>query len=553
MNKKYFFIFVLLTILISLGSFVFFSRTQPKAYASAVIDNQASSNGSSTWSHTVGNSLNRILIVTATENVTAASFNNVPMTLYSSQTNNASASASIWYMPNPPIGTYTVRITGGTHAGSISLSNVNLATPFGVVGRAAAISYVDIEGGTYTLNELCRTTDPRQTCLDVLHVVTQVATASTSATMTNNGAQSLHWQQSGSQTKGGSMTPYTGSGVSGFTPMSWTLNGLGEGTFGWIGLTVPVNAVPLVPTGTPTPTPTLAPPPPPPPLAGGDITNLNFGIANFYPWIQGTCGNLRLDNGVSNPVPITAVGGALMMKQTASCASPGLLHGGTGPVSVSNGQISATNWLVGVPLYPEVYSSAPLSTSYSHLTAKAQAAGIPITNLGTVCTVGNCSLPVNLPSGVYHSPGNVTLQGINVLPNRRYIFLVGGDLLLQGNITIPQGVGSTATFASGRDILVAATVGVPPASSQVNLEGFYSAGRSFIINTAGNCNDLRLNIAGSIIANAARGGGAFQNNRDTCIAELQYPTVSISQRLDLLLVETPLLSEQTTITHEVAP
>jgi hypothetical protein len=85
------------------------------------------------------------------------------------------------------------------------------------------------------------------------------------------------------------------------------------------------------------------------------------------------------------------------------------------------------------------------------------------------------------------------------------------------------------------------------------LDGIFSTDQSFIAESTGDCTDQRLNIGGAVIANAGLSGGTFQNKRDICSFDGQYPTVSITQRLDLILNAAPFLTQQDLVSHEVAP
>lgn len=286
---------------------------------------------------------------------------------------------------------------------------------------------------------------------------------------------------------------------------------------------------------------------------GGNITNLSFGITNLKPWLQSTCGSIRNDNGITNPVPA----GLRALATSAACNAPGIAFSGDGSASFTPGQASNTNWVVGGLTYPEVYvSTAPgatLSLSYASLLAKQQHARLTTTNLSSICSLSSCTLPTNLPHGIYTANGNVTLNSYTFPANQNYIFLINGNLTITGPVLITAGSGATALFSASGNIVVNANVGVAANSTQTSIEGIYSTDRSFILPSAGTCTDLRLNIGGNIITNAARTGGSFQNNRDLCANDATYPTVSFTQRMDLLLNTPTFLQQQESLTTEVAP
>ncbi len=113
----------------------------------------------------------------------------------------------------------------------------------------------------------------------------------------------------------------------------------------------------------------------------GDINNLNFAITDSFPWIQTTCGDVRIDNGVTNEVPI----GQTMIKTNTSCTSPGVVFTGDTRAEFGKGQASSSNQVVGGTNYPEVYDAAKTQTvfsSYANLLGKAQAADITPISLG---------------------------------------------------------------------------------------------------------------------------------------------------------------------------
>jgi hypothetical protein len=280
--------------------------------------------------------------------------------------------------------------------------------------------------------------------------------------------------------------------------------------------------------------------------ATGDIKNLNFGISNVYPWVESTCGDVRQDNGIVDLLPA----GQYLVTTGAGCTTPGIVFTGDTGANFGQGQASTTNQVVGGLLYPEVFTPQ-LQTSYTYLLAKAQNAAILPTNLASVCTLSDCTLPANLPHGIYSAQGDVNLNAFTVSANQNYVFLINGNLAIQGNIIVP--VGSTALFTTAGNITVADTVGSQAGVTTANLDGWYIAGQSFIVNSAGRCKDLRLNIAGTVAVNALGNGGTLQNNRDLCGADLTDPAISFSQRLDFLLNAPEFLEQQSAISQEVAP
>lgn len=289
--------------------------------------------------------------------------------------------------------------------------------------------------------------------------------------------------------------------------------------------------------------------PTPAPYAPGNITNLNFGINNSYPWIQSVCGDIRIDNGITNKTPP----GQSTLTTGTACKTPGILFIGNGTSNLGQGQASENNWIVGGGTYPEVYTlnNSGIFSSYNYLTQKAQSAGLDITNLATVCTLTNCTLPNNLKKGIYQANGDVALNPYTFGNNSNYIFLINGNLTFKGNLITP--LSSTAIFSTSGNIIIPPTVGSPPTATSPNLSGIFSTDRALILPSNNNCTDLRLNVEGAIIVNAARTGSQLQNKRDLCADNGTYPTLSITQRLDFILNLPEMMKIQNTISQEVAP
>ncbi len=236
----------------------------------------------------------------------------------------------------------------------------------------------------------------------------------------------------------------------------------------------------------------------------------------------------------------------------ATCSTPPLAFSGDTNPTFGQGQTSSSNQTVGGSSYPELFSSpAVLATAYSSLLAKAQNASITPTDLASVCTLSNCTLPNNLAHGIYLANGDVTLYANKFKNNNNYIFLINGNLTINGDISVPNG--STVMFSTAKNIIVTPSVSSAANTSASNLDGWYIAGQSFIVNSTGDCTDLRLNIAGSVVVNALGGGNTFQNKRDLCGNDTADPTISFIQRLDMILNAPQFLKQQFTISQELAP
>ncbi len=282
----------------------------------------------------------------------------------------------------------------------------------------------------------------------------------------------------------------------------------------------------------------------------GDISNLNYYLTNFNPWMQVQCGELRMDNGIDNPVPA----GKTMMTSDVTCGTPGIIYSGDSQASFGTGQSSSTNQVVGGYSYPEVYvpsNSGGIFSSYNYLSSKVKASDTTPTNLSTICTLSNCTLPASLPQGTYTATGDVFLNGFTFPANQHYVFIIDGNLTIKGNILTP--VGSTVVFSVSGNIIVPPAVGSAPTATTTNLAGIFSTDKSFIMQSTNSCADLRLNLAGVLIVNAAQTGGALQNNRDLCGNNIENPSLQIVQRLDFVVNLPELVRIQSITSNEVAP
>lgn len=301
--------------------------------------------------------------------------------------------------------------------------------------------------------------------------------------------------------------------------------------------------------------------------ASGNIIDLNFGISNSIPWFQSKGLDMRIDSGFIDRIP---AGNFASLNGGGFANNPGIIFSGSLNYNPSPGNISSTNWLVDPP-YPETFTPSQLNvikTSYAYLLAIADKNDLIPENLGTngYCGASNnissCTLFLPANPGLYIANGNLNIDdSYTFLSNQDYVILVNGKLTIKGNLTVPNG--STVTFAASSDIIVDKDVGQSSHSSTTpNLEGFYSAGGHFTINSrnyVGGVNDctlpvdLRLNIAGAVVTNANLSSGSLQNRRDLCGDNPSYPSLYISERPDFILNAPQFIQPSQTIWQEVAP
>lgn len=303
--------------------------------------------------------------------------------------------------------------------------------------------------------------------------------------------------------------------------------------------------------------------------SNGSISNLNFGMTNEHPHEQAVCMDVRTDNQgngtISNPFPPAGAtcggenGSQAIINNGVCSTGSGIVYSCNGTYDFDLGTNDANNWSAGgASQDTECYSGPGLDvipTSYGYMTTTAKESNITPVNLdnlanpnpNTSCTTTDCVLPPTLPKGLYKVNGDLTLDAaLYTFPapadptttSQAYIILVNGDLHIKGNILVPKG--TVVVFSASGSIYVDKNVGNNMTSSASvtnnapNLEGIYSADKSFIVETAGTgnniCNadgsplDKRLVVLGIIITNAAKGGGQFTDNRDLCIYDTSCST-----------------------------
>lgn len=306
-------------------------------------------------------------------------------------------------------------------------------------------------------------------------------------------------------------------------------------------------------------------------FTASDVQNLNFGMTNYIPWFQCIGNSCRIDGTIDNdgstqtgfadPIPSTALlacGGANASIPGLNSPQPGIIFSG-GTTYFGQGQASTPqNWVVN----DSTYSPTLIRTSYGYMTTTLRQSGITPIDLASVCTLGNCTLPADLANGVYLANGDVILNAYTFPAGKIYVILINGDLTIVGEIHIP--VGSAATFSVAGDIIIDSSIGVGIGnfcSQTANVEGFFSADGSFIIEGIGDCNlysnpltrDQRFNLAGGIVVNAGQSGGSIQNQRDLCDDDRSAPVFSIIARPDFLLNVPEFIKYRSDVWREVAP
>ena len=282
---------------------------------------------------------------------------------------------------------------------------------------------------------------------------------------------------------------------------------------------------------------------------GNDIETLDISVeiaSAAPPWIQSVGTDLRWDkdSSFSNPLPSATT--YTSVPATAD-SMPGIIFsGGKNGVSPSfgtnGGSASQTSWQVGSSAYPDVFTDThnSIPTSYGFLSETADSSGI---NPITISSIGNTSSP-----GYYKTSNSLTINTPVTFSSGNSVIFVNGDLIINKNIIIPKGSGSTAIFSASGSITVD--------SSVTEIDGLFSADRNFTLNSSSNCpstGDNQLIIQGSIIANAGRTGGTFINNRTLCGSNSLSPSVKFVERPDFMLNYPSVVIQTTRAWQDSAP
>ena len=294
--------------------------------------------------------------------------------------------------------------------------------------------------------------------------------------------------------------------------------------------------------------------------SSGNVINLNSGATNnSSAWIQSTGSDMRIDSGFNNPLPSANTYASIQ----GSGGTPGIIFSGALTPIFGAGQASKNqfNWQVGGSssdareVFTDTHSLIP--SSYRFLSETAQGSGITPIDI--------ISLDSSLAHGIYKVEGDLNLNGSSyTFGPGNFIILVNGNLNINKKIIVP--IGSTAIFSVKGNITVNRAVGEIAVSTECNItthagcsiEGLYSADNNFIVDGLRNCavgRDLRLNIAGSVIANAGRPqtSGTFVNNRTLCEDNASSPTVSFVERPDFMLNYPSLATQTTRAWQDIAP
>lgn len=281
--------------------------------------------------------------------------------------------------------------------------------------------------------------------------------------------------------------------------------------------------------------------------SSGSIINLNAGITNAASavnWIQSTGSDIRWDSSSPSYSGVPPTGALVSLLGVGG--TPGIIFTGTSSI-FDNHIVSLRNWKVGGGSNPELFTTSHslIPTAYDVLLETARGSGITPTPIDNISS--------SLTHGIYQTAGDLVVSSPVTFGPGNFIILVNGDLYVNAKITVP--VGSTAIFSAKRNITVNRLIGESAFSTAPTIEGLYSADNDFVADGANSCPtiDNRLNVAGSVIANAGRVGGTFINNRTLCVGNSTNPSVSFIERPDFMLNYPSMVKQIPRSWQEVAP
>ncbi len=149
------------------------------------------------------------------------------------------------------------------------------------------------------------------------------------------------------------------------------------------------------------------------------VGNLNFGINDAEIFNQTTCLDMR-QTSLTDHVPASGMCGgvtnaySLVTDQNRCPVSPGIAFCQDGTCDFGNGQASVNDWQVGSASYPELFqpvNGCIIRTSVAYFRDTVVQNNIQATDLTTICPLlSNCTLPDNLPNGIYTATGDVTIN-----------------------------------------------------------------------------------------------------------------------------------------------
>lgn len=284
-----------------------------------------------------------------------------------------------------------------------------------------------------------------------------------------------------------------------------------------------------------------------------------FCIAPINPWFQTDKGDVRFLN-LTNPVPAGKLG-------STDVTFPGIYYSSNSNVNLGFGTASQKNWAINNEYsYNADTENRNGGMSYDFYKSKAAQDGVTITSI----PAGTLSVGAGNPmvSGVYETTGDIILNSYSHVDGQRVVLLVKGSITINTPINIGTGKG-VLIIAARDNITIDDSIGTPDpindttlAQTTTQLDGYYTAQGNITID-GGKCSDgvtqdRRLNVGGALIANSLKpfssaGTGTILNKRSACTSNLDYPSLYIALRPDLVLALTDFYKTSYTKWQEISP
>ncbi len=228
--------------------------------------------------------------------------------------------------------------------------------------------------------------------------------------------------------------------------------------------------------------------------------------------------------------------------------------------------------------------------SYSFFRNRAKIKGLTLATVPGCIANQNCTItaltdfPTSTLNTPYYVNGNLTIDGYTHKAGTHILLLVNGNVTINGNIKVPAGANNLFVIAAGANdksdtsignIYVSSNVGSAPSSACIthnpvqagdyscaNLEGIYSAEKSFVLQTKQNCpgtSDNQLTMAGNVITNSLKpfavgGTGVFDfTKRSLCSNDANFPVFVMLSRYDFVLQLTDFYKTPSVRWKEVNP
>jgi len=291
---------------------------------------------------------------------------------------------------------------------------------------------------------------------------------------------------------------------------------------------------------------------------------ITFCITDLAPWYQTDAGDVRF-NTIDNPIPPGK-------SASKNVSSPSLLFSSSGNSDIGLGSASPNGdkeWVIDQEYnYNKNMKSVNGAAAYTFYKSRIKQRNI------TLNTINNGASGNVAPSttGIYEitgdSSGNFNLTGythptVSGTPGR-VVLLVPGNLTISSTMNVPPG-GLLIVAVKG-NLTIDESVGDDVAdydSTTSHLDGIFTSEEDILIPgtlcSDGVTADLKLNIAGSLVANSRKPfaedptAGIVDNQRSLCQGDADYASLNVATRPDFLLQLTDFYKTTYTRWKEVRP